>query len=66
MNKIVNLLMHLQTKVNDELEIMIKDEYYGPSRFTLDGYWNDLEYIISFLIAYEELSVPSRSPEESV
>lgn len=55
MNKIVTLLMHVQTKLNDELEMMIKDEYYGPSQFTLEGYWNDLEYVISALIASEEV-----------
>ena len=46
MNKIVTLLMHVQTKLNDELEMMIKDEYYGPSQFTLEGH--DVQFLITW------------------
>ena len=47
-------LMHLQSKINDHLEIMSKDMLYAVSDFNLESWWNDLEYIISVLIASEE------------
>ena len=47
-------LIHLQRKINDHLEIMSKDMLYAVSDFNLESWWNDLEYIISALIASEE------------
>ena len=54
MSKEVKLLMHLQTKINDHLEIMSENMLYAVSEFNLESWWNDIEYIISALIASEE------------
>ena len=48
-------LIHLQKKINDHLEIMSKNMLYAVSDFNLESWWNDLEYIISALIASEEV-----------
>lgn len=55
MNKdIIKLLMHVQTKINDHLELMKEDQYYAVPEFNLEMWWNDLEYVISALVASEE------------
>ena len=54
MNKeIIKLLMHMQTKINDHLELMKDDQYYAVSEFNLEMWWNDLEHLISALVAFE-------------
>ena len=54
MNKdIIKLLMHVQTKINDHLELMKEDQYYAVPEFNLEMWWNDLEYLISALVASE-------------
>lgn len=54
MNKQILALMNLQTKMNDHLELMSEDKFYAVSQFSLEYWWNDLENIISALIASEE------------
>lgn len=55
MNKQIVALMTMQTKINDHLEFMGVDQFYAPSQFNLECWWNELEVIISALIASEEV-----------
>ena len=55
MNKQILALMAMQTKINDHLEFMNLDQFYAPSQFNLESWWNELEQIISALIASEEV-----------
>ena len=43
----------MQTKINDHLELMKDDQYYAVSEFNLEMWWNDLEHLISALVAFE-------------
>ena len=54
-NKEIVKLMTIQTKINDHLEFMNIDQFYAPSQFNLECWWNELEAIISALIASEEV-----------
>tara|TARA_X000001036_G_C20292714_1_gene649025 strand:+ start:260 stop:433 length:174 start_codon:yes stop_codon:yes gene_type:complete len=50
----MKVLMLLQTKINDHLEIMSENMLYAVSEFNLESWWNDIEYVISVLAASEE------------
>ena len=55
MSKEVKMLMLIQTKINDNLNNMSEDPFYAMSSFSLESIWNELEIIISSLIASEEV-----------
>ena len=52
-DKSIELLMHLQTKINDHLELMKDDQYYAVSEFNLEEWWNNLEFIISLIASLD-------------
>ena len=52
-DKSIELLMHLQTKINDHLELMEDDQYYAVSEFNLEEWWNNLEFIISLIASLD-------------